>query len=515
MSSDTRSDDGEMNDDPTRPGDKATVPPPPDQENLYDDEDGEEATVLARIPDELLAKSGKAEEPQAGLKQMFSREGGPPSAPRPPPPPAEEGDALLDMLFDDARDDRPSVAAAPTPPPRPVRPPPPPRPAAQHEDQTVPGTTSASDIEDDLEDTTPKPVRLATPAPPPSDAETIDMDPADALALAAEADATPDPTPAAVSTRSVPIPSRVPPPVAFEREQDANALLLQAQQRDAWVARAEWLKAEAEAMEDAAARGRALLTVSELYAMAGEDALAKATAEEAHKLHASPLTHRQVRGILAREGEWASALEVLDAETRAASTPAARCHGAMLGAEIARIQLSDEDGAKKRVEQALRGVPADPRAHVQRLAEALAALDPDDDSPSPVSRLRLPDHAELAPLAEALHQIQAHRGLTPATAIGKHAPSQQPPGSVYEALLRVRASAAAGDHAGTVGALTSLAEAGPSLSGGAGWLAGVLAAGRRETRPRAVEALRGVVGGSHGALARRALAVCVIELDDV
>lgn len=533
MSSDTRSNDGDMNDDDdaTRPTEKATVPPPPD---VYGDEDpeGEEATVLARIPDELLASARSGTEDQrAGLNQMFSRESGshPPAPPRAAPP-AEEGDALLDMLFDDARDDRgasPKPApAAPPPRPAPPKPPvrmPPPRPMAA----PPPVDTDVTEIDEatppggdaDEVDLMEAPDEIRSAAPPPEvDAPTEDMDAA-ALDFAHE----PDPEPEAEAieaaeapARAVPIPSRVPPPVAFDREEDANAGLLRSQQRDAWVARAEWLKAEADALDDAAARSRALLTVSELYAMAGEEAIAKQIAEEAQKLTASPLTHRQVRGILAREGEWAAALDVLDHETRAAATPAARVHGSLLGAEIARLCLSDEDGAKKRMDQALRGMPGDPRAHVQHIAEALAAPDPDDESPSPVARLRLPaDHTELAPLVEALAQVQAHRGLTPATAIGRHPPKDPPPaGSVYESLLRLRASAAAGDHAGTVHGLAALALGGPALAGGAGWLAGVLAAQKKETRAEAAAALREVLHGSHGALARRALAARAIELDD-
>jgi lipopolysaccharide biosynthesis regulator YciM len=521
------SDSDMKDDDATRPAEKATVPPPPD---VYDDDDpdGDEATVMARIPDELLAE---ARSEKGGLKQMF---GGAPHAPTPPaavrtPAPAEaEGDALLDMLFDDARDERAATPAprAATPPPRPHTPPP--RPVHAPDDETLPGTDlHASDLMETIPGAAAKaaalseapPARLSSP-----EAETIDMDPAalddlEATAPPVQLDAEPEPEAEAAPAVAAPprphIASRMPPAAAFDREEDASALLLRAQQRDAWVARAEWLKVEAEALEDAAERGRALLPVSELYAMAGEEALAKTVAEEAQKLAATALSHRQVRGMLAREGDWAATLEVLDAETRVAATPAARAHGTLLGAEIARLCLSDDEGARKRVEQATRTTPGDPRAHVQRLAEALAAPEVEGDLQSPVTRFRLPDAPELAPLDEALHQILAHRGLTPATQIGKHAPKAGPPaGSVYESLLRVRAAAAASDHLATVSGLETLGHAGPSLSGGAGWLAGVLAAVRRETRPRSVEALRGVLDGSHGALARRALAARAIELSD-
>ena len=118
MSSDTRDHDDMNDDDATRPAEKATVPPPAD---LYDGEDygDDEATVMARIPDELIAESQRAEEIHGGgLKQMFSRDGGHAPA-APPPKPADEGDALLDMLFDDARDDRRSVVGD-VPKPKPI-----------------------------------------------------------------------------------------------------------------------------------------------------------------------------------------------------------------------------------------------------------------------------------------------------------------------------------------------------------------------------------------------------------
>ena len=52
------------------------------------------------------------------------------------------------------------------------------------------------------------------------------------------------------------------------------------------------------------------------------------------------------------------------------------------------------------------------------------------------------------------------------------------------------------------------------LAGGAGWIAAVLAGSKAETRKRAVEALQSVLGGSHGDVARRALAGYAVELAD-
>src|SRR6185437_3169197 len=103
-------------------------------------------------------------------------------------------------------------------------------------------------------------------------------------------------------------------------------------------------------------------------------------------------------------GSFAAVLDALDEETRASATPEAKCHGLLLGAEIARICLSDEEGSKKRVEQALRTMPDDPRAHVQRFCEALAAPEPEEGAPAPATRVKIGELPELAHLAEAAQQ---------------------------------------------------------------------------------------------------------------
>src|SRR5262249_40883458 len=160
-------------------------------------------------------------------------------------------------------------------------------------------------------------------------------------------------------------------------------------------------------------RARSLLVVSELYVMTGEEATARVIAEEARQLSpSSQLAHRQVRGLITRDGDWGAVLEVLDAETHASAGPEARCHATLLGAETARRCLSDEEGSKKRVEQAIRVVPGDPRGHVQRFCEVLAAPDDGDErraSAAP-SKVKIPDLPELAPLAIAAQQVLAHRG---------------------------------------------------------------------------------------------------------
>src|SRR5262249_50386927 len=77
--------------------------------------------------------------------------------------------------------------------------------------------------------------------------------------------------PPAETVLKTPLPSRPPSSLSFESERDAGDYLDRIGQRDAWLARAAWLREEADATEDKAARSRILLHVSELSAMAGDD----------------------------------------------------------------------------------------------------------------------------------------------------------------------------------------------------------------------------------------------------
>ncbi|WP_437279620.1 tetratricopeptide repeat protein [Sorangium sp. So ce375] len=318
----------------------------------------------------------------------------------------------------------------------------------------------------------------------------------------------PSSSPARAPESLPPLPSIPPPASVFDGEQDASAILVQSQQRDVWAARAAWLRAEAELIEDPAARARALLPVAELYVMAGEDATARAIAAEARDLAPSLIfAHRQLRGLLMREGDLPAALEALESETRVLGTPAARCHNLVLGAELARISLADPEGAHRRLELAARTHPADPRAHVQRFCEALAAPDSDAAASAVIAKFRLPDAPELAPLAAASAQVAAHRGAA------RPARGRAAPATAYEALLRARALLRAGDLAEGLASLDPLR--GTSLAPAVAWLTAALSAARKETRPSALGALRSVASGSHGGQARRALAAQAIELGDV
>lgn len=289
---------------------------------------------------------------------------------------------------------------------------------------------------------------------------------------------------------------------SFPDEQDASAHLVGTQQRDAWSERAAWLRAEAEAIEDKGARARALIAVCELYAMAGEEQTARAIAAEVRTLApSSALAHHQLRGLLIRDQDWQGALEVLDSEARVLPTNAARVHAAMLGSEIARLRIEDEDGAKKRLDTAQRSDANDPRPFVQRFAEALG----DTTDPNAFTKVRAPETKALSPLRDAFSKVSIHRGNAPR--------GSKNVVSTYDALLRARTALENGDVPLAVAMLGRLQSA-ASLKGGAGWLASMLAAARKETRAHAIEAVRSALDGTHAADARRTLAARAIELGD-
>ncbi|HEY4119663.1 MAG TPA: hypothetical protein VGM56_17465, partial [Byssovorax sp.] len=473
MSSD-QDDRGRGKDDDRAQENKDTAPPPP----LFDADNTDDKTVVAP----------RRSAPGGGLGQMFSRD---PAPVRGSLPNAEEGDALLDLLFEDAKrgDDRPSEPTAPpvaaaerrAPPPRPVakRPDPPaaPRPAPPppvKEEHAVFTADGDDDDDDDVED--------------------VD----DSELEAPEVDA-----PAADASGSS-IPTRAHAALAFEGEEDAATQLGNAGLRDAWAARAAWLREEALADADKASRARGLLVVSELRAMSGEEGPARDAALEAREAAPnSPLPHRQIRGLCAREANWAGVLEVVEGEGKSVSTPGARAHLALLGSEVARIALGDDDQARRRLELGLRILPSDPRAHLHRLAASLAEADSADGGAT-LQKTRFPEAPDLAPLVGALGSLLAHRGLAPKTRVAA---------TPYEGLLRARADFEADQPANAVNELADV-DAQGTLSGGVGWLVAVLAAARKETRPRAAERLRALLDGSHGALARRSLAARAIELGD-
>jgi len=510
--------------------------------------DGEdEATVMREVPEDLLedAGSGDRETPVGATGgSIFSNNAAPI---RGALPTEEEGDALLDQLLaDPGLTPDPSGSAAP-----PARSVPPPFPVVSeptmpeaglfapmgNDDESIDEPTrmlSALSLEEQervVLDVAGRKIDSEPPAPLFGEEAPLDEAPAEDIAftdaavpaeedaptaeLAPEAaaavlDERPAPTTKS-SIRPVPaLPSIAPPAGDFPDEQDAAAHLLRTQQRDAWVARAEWLRAEAEALDDKHRRPRALLAVSELFAMAGEEATAKQIAEETRELAPSmALAHQQVRALVVREADFRGVLDTLDAEARAVHIPAVRAHTTALGAEVARLRLGDPEAASKRVELSIRAQANDPRGHVQRFCEALAAPDPEAGATPAIAKVHVPDVPQLAELATATAQVAAHRR----TGAAARAASKSDSATAYETLLRARAALEANDLEGALGGIAKLGES-ASMAGGSGWLAAVLASSRKETRGEAIASLRTVATGSHGDIARRNVAALAIESGD-
>jgi tetratricopeptide (TPR) repeat protein len=279
-------------------------------------------------------------------------------------------------------------------------------------------------------------------------------------------------------------------------ERPALAFLDDAKAVDAWRERAAWLADEARRRDDGAARAGLLLTVSELWSMTGDDELAAEAAAEAIALAPQqPFAHRQARAGAARNGDAEAMLRGLDAEARVAPSPQARAHAAFVGAEICRA-TGDREGASKRLDQAARAHPADPRPHVVRAAPVFG-------EPGPAPQHRWADSMALAPFVHASTSLAAMRGAF-----------DQAPRSLYEALPRARVAWAEGRVGATAEALAALQQL-RTIGEGALWLASTLAACDREARAKVIEPLEVLQNGPHPVLASRALADAKLELGDV
>jgi tetratricopeptide (TPR) repeat protein len=525
---------------PPRPA--APAPPPPRPPAItapaYDHDDESERTVIGVIPRELMAQSVRGG--AGGLSQLLKR-GGAAEA-------EEKPDALVDSLLDkaDAEPDDDLVTSAPVvrkPPPAPPRPPaktaPAPTEVAARRVDEQPATVPPppddapamaaapvtlpppAPVDDTPAPSTPAPVSVPPPRDrtpsftaeePPSSQGPKLLEPEDRMyaedeqtmvaarprvspprAEAPTVDAEP---PRATSLAPPPLP---PPPVAaWPDERDAAAHLADAGLSDDWRTRAEWLEAEARAASDKPMRARMLLAVSEILAMVGDDDRADELATEARDLAPqSPFAHRQARAKAARERAFADLVPALEAEGRVAPTPSARVHAALLAAEIARVVTSDPESVAKRLELAIRAVPGDPRAHVQKLATELA-------TPEKAPKYRWPDAPSLQPLVDASAYLAALRG----------APDKGPPRSPLDALVRVRAAFGVGDTLAAAESLAALRDV-RDVGRGALWVAAALAAPSAAGRARAVEWLRDLKSGAHPDLAARSLASRALESADV
>jgi cellulose synthase operon protein C len=278
--------------------------------------------------------------------------------------------------------------------------------------------------------------------------------------------------------------------LSWTNERDAAQHLAEKGEEDAWLTRATWFEQEAQAASDRTVKARGLLVASEIHAMLGDAARAQALAVEARDIAPNhPLVHRQARATFMRDGDWSAVAQTLQSENRTAATPAAKVHGALLAAGIARLASDDPELSNKRLDQAMRAAPTDPRPYLGRLATAIA----EGDS---IPNLRWPESSALAPIVNAFSALARWRGAEPIDESTTHP---------IEALVRARQAIRARDAANLLGALSSIGEA-SGLRDGAVWLGAAVAAACPPNEAAAVPLLGKVVDGALGGLARRALA---------
>ena len=242
--------------------------------------------------------------------------------------------------------------------------------------------------------------------------------------------------------------------------------------------RAGWLREEAQAEKDRAARSRGMLVVSELCAMIGDEQNARAAAAEARELApTSPLPHRQVRGLLARQAEWPAVLEELEGEgqergdadgslpprARRRRDCSHRARGRRAGPASARARgsgFSRRIRGRTRIGSRPRSSTATRTLHrkVRRRSRRPACPRPRSSCPSP----------------RRWRTLLAHRGLAPKT---------RAPATPFESVLRARAEFEAGQPAAALEPLLGVLGA-ESLGGG---LAGSSRRSRRHARRPARE----------------------------
>lgn len=274
---------------------------------------------------------------------------------------------------------------------------------------------------------------------------------------------------------------------------------LQGPSRESFVARAEWFEAEARLLADPTARGRLLLLASELRAMLGDPSAAASLAREARDLAPQiALAHRQLRGITG-SGDGPTFLDNLDHSLRAASLPSVKMHDTLLAADCLRIG-GDDDGARRRYEQAARIGVDDLRLAVGRAGLALARGE------TASVALRIPDAATgaLGALARAADAALRLRGAE------ARASTVDP--SLTESLRRARSALEKNALSRASSALEGLGRD-DSLVGAVRWLVaallGVAPESKDDTR-HGLDALRSL----DDPRARRWIAARGLETDD-
>jgi tetratricopeptide (TPR) repeat protein len=255
------------------------------------------------------------------------------------------------------------------------------------------------------------------------------------------------------------------------------------------------MEAEARRIQDPAARSRALVVASELWALSGDLERARRAAQDANSAGRGALAGRQLRWLAAAAGDWKTVASTLELELRGSSTPESRAHAAYLDAEVHRLCLGDEGAASQRLELAP-AEPVDPRGHVARLAQALGAT-------AGAPEFALPEVEALADLRAALDEIKKLRS-------GSAGPGDT--GSAA-AFAMARRALLAGDRRGTAAALAEVGRV-EGLESAAAWLSAALLVHDPATRAEGAARLVALVAGPDGKAARRSLAARALELGD-
>lgn len=261
--------------------------------------------------------------------------------------------------------------------------------------------------------------------------------------------------------------------------------------------RASWLEEEARALGDATEQARALLGVSELLALVGDDAEALALAVEARDLAPDlALAWRQARQLMPREPSML--VEAFDAEAARSPTPAARAHAMLMAADLLRTG-GDGDAAVERWNSACKLDPADVRAPAARAALALA------QGNHTSAGTDLAENSELVALDKAVATALKLRGAARAGTDVEALP-------INDGLRRARHALLANDVIGAAQGIIDVS-AEPSLAKAALWLSAAFGATHIAGRRGAAKSLK-TLAIEGEALARRQLAARGIELGD-
>ncbi|MDB5212407.1 MAG: Exonuclease SbcC [Myxococcaceae bacterium] len=264
--------------------------------------------------------------------------------------------------------------------------------------------------------------------------------------------------------------------------------------------RASWLEEEARALHEPMDQARALLGVSELLALVGDDVEALALAVEARDLAPDlALAWRQARQLVPRDAQDPRlAVESFDAEAARSPTPAARAHAMLMAADVLRTN-GDGDAAVERWNSACKLDPADVRAPAARAALALAQ----GNHTSAGSDLA--ENSELIALDKAVATALKLRGAPRAGTDVEAMP-------INDGLRRARTALLANDVVAAAQAVADVS-AEPSLAKAALWLSAAFGATHIAGRRGAAKSLR-TLANEGETLARRQLAARGIELGD-